>query len=146
MNRFLSYFATIWFLVFFSCLIFQPFYFVSFSGVRFLNVTLGFGDASMSVDVLESCSAAEMFSDCRPGIGGVASTCEWSQAEWKRRSGEWSRQSLCSVACGWKWHPCSYHFLHLPHLPWKTGPRKSLVKRNRTCLTFFLFRMCTLSG
>ena len=67
---------------------------LSFSGVRLLNVTLGDGAtaAAMSVDVLESCSAAEMFSDCRAGdtggVGGVASTCEWAEAEWKRRSGE----------------------------------------------------------
>ena len=41
----------------------SQFVLVSFSGVRFLNVTLGDGDAAMNVDVLESCSAAEMFSD-----------------------------------------------------------------------------------
>ena len=57
-------------------------------------MTLGYGDAAMNVDALESCSAAEMFSGCRraragdAGVGGVAATCEWAEVEWKRRSGE----------------------------------------------------------
>ena len=77
----------------------------SFSHVNFLNVTVGEGDAVMNIDVLESCSAAEMFSDCRRSSEGaegfaVASTCDWTQSEWGRRSGEFIRSNSCVFQIG----------------------------------------------
>ena len=74
--------------------------FFSFSRIKFLNVTVGEGDAVMNIDVLESCSAAEMFSDCRRSSEGaegfaVASTCDWTQSEWGRRSGEFIQSNAC---------------------------------------------------
>ena len=66
----------------------------------FLNVSAGEGDAVMNIDVLESCSAAEMFSDCRRDSEGteglVASTCEWARSEWGRRSGQFIRSNSCN--------------------------------------------------
>ena len=75
-------------------------FFFSFSRVKFLNVSVGEGDAVMSIDVLESCSAGEMFSDCRRNSEVedlVASTCEWAQSEWGRRSGEFILSNSCKL-------------------------------------------------
>ena len=65
-------------------------------------MTLGDGDAAINVDVLESCSVAEMFSDCRSGAGeavAVAASCGWGETEWGRRSGEFIVSVEVNVAC-----------------------------------------------